>query len=406
MLASLTLAGGGRAASGGFLGPASRPGGARWLALLMLAGSVACAHRLAPPGLAAARPVEATSNAGAPGDIVVDSTLAGKIDALAARNTIPIAGASVAVARGNRIVVAKGYGKARLDTGAPATAATIYRIGSLTKQFTAALALQLVAEGQLSLDDPLDKYLPDFPTAGRTVRLRNLLSHTSGIHNYTDGDSESRWATQAVTPAALIATFRDAPSEFAPGTRWAYSNSNYVLIGAILERVTGRRYADLLADRITRPLGLTSTFYCSNQPSRPEEASGYRVVAGTIVPAAPIDMSRPFAAGGICSSVLDLARWSYALRTGRVIPSALYAEMTTPTTLSNGTRVPYGLGLGIVDREGRTRIGHAGGINGFVSQIVTLPADDLTVVVLVNTEGPAAQVGTPAVVQAALALQR
>jgi len=376
----------------------------RWLALLLAAGCTASAPAPRP---ATAPPAPAAARAAAASDIVADAALAAKIDELAARNDIPIAGGSVAVARVDRIVVAKGYGRARLDTATPATAATIYRIGSLTKQFTAALVLQQVAEGRLGLDDPLTKYLPDYPmpTGGRTVRLRHLLTHTSGIHNYTEGDYVTRRATLALTPEALVASFRDAPFEFEPGTRWAYSNSNYVVLGLILERVTGKRYADLLAERITRPLGLTSTFYCGNQPTRPEEAAGYRVLAGRIVPALPIDMSTPFAAGGICSSVVDLVRWAYALRTGRVVPAALYAEMTTPATLADGKRVPYGFGLAIVELDGRLRVGHGGGIHGFVSHLLTFPADDLTVAVLVNTEGPAAQAGARAVARIALDLR-
>jgi CubicO group peptidase (beta-lactamase class C family) len=376
----------------------------RLLTLLLFAAGCAAAAPARSPAITPAPTPVAAAPAAAAADIVADGTLAAKIDALAARNDIPIAGGSVAVARGDRILLAKGYGRARLETNTPATGATIYRIGSLTKQFTAALVLQQVAEGRLGLDDPLTKYVPDYPTGGRTVRLRHLLTHTSGIHNYTEGDYVTRRATLAVTPEALVASFRDAPFEFEPGTRWAYSNSNYVLLGLILERVTGQRYADLLAERITRPLGLTSTFYCGNQPTRPEEAAGYRVLAGRIVPALPIDMSTPFAAGGICSSVVDLVRWGYALRTGRVVPAALYTEMVTPATLADGKRVPYGFGLAIVQLDGRLRLGHGGGIHGFVSHIVTFPADDLTVVVLVNTEGLAAQVGARAVARIALDL--
>jgi CubicO group peptidase (beta-lactamase class C family) len=384
----------------------------RWLVLALVAGCAGPRAATTPPPVPPSQPGTPSPTV-ATSEIVLDGTLAGKIDAIAAANTIPIAGGSVAVARGDRILVAKGYGRARIETGTPATAATIYRIGSLTKQFTAALVLQQVAEGRLGIDDPLTKFLPDYPmpmpmpmpTGGRTVLLRHLLTHTSGIPNYTEGDYVTRRATQALTPEALVASFRDAPFEFEPGTRFKYSNSNYVVLGLILERVTGKRYADLLAERITRPLGLTSTFYCGNQPARPEEASGYRVVAGRIVPALPIDMSTPFAAGGLCSSVVDLVRWAVALRTGRVIPPALYAEMTTQATLADGRRVPYGFGL-VVELEGRTSIGHGGGIHGFVGNIVTLPADDLTVAVLVNTEGPAAQLGTREVIRAALAPSR
>ena len=249
----------------------------------------------------------------------VDAALPASVDVLAAEalEAGPLAGVSVAVVRDGRTVVSKGYGLADIGRGVPATAETIYPIGSLTKQFTAAAILQLVEAGRLSLDDDLGELLPDFPTQGHHVTVRHLLNHTSGIADHTDlagGRGEPGTTRQAVVD--LIAAQR---FDFAPGERFSYSNSGYLLLGLVIEKVTGGTYASYLDEHVFERAGLRQTSYCPDKPG-PGQARGYDIANGALVDAQPIEMAVPFAAGGLCSTVGDLLAWSEALRerTGRL----------------------------------------------------------------------------------------
>ncbi len=359
--------------------------------------------RVLPIALLAACAHATAVGPAAPADTTVDPALTAKVDAIAGEvmKTGHIAAISVAVSRGDRIVVARAYGDADRTAHTAATPDTVFHIGSITKQFTAAAIMQLVEQHRIGLDDPISKYLADFPLQGKTVTVRQLLTHTSGIYDYTDKDFFEHAAATDLSVAQLIARFAGKPFEFEPGTQWAYSNSNYVLLGAIIEQVTKQRYADYLAAQVYPKAGLIATTYCA---APPHEARGYTLEDGKLVDAKPISMTTPYAAGALCSTATDLVRWSRALHAGKVVSAASYTAMTTPVRLADGTTRPYGFGLTVSELEGHDRIAHNGGINGFVSTASLFPKDDVAVAILVSTESSAADKLDDRVSRAALDL--
>ena len=318
-----------------------------------------------------------------------DAAIVARIDSLAKDYmTLKKApGVSIAVVRGRDTLVMKGYGLANREAKRAATASTIYRIGSITKQFTAAGIMREVEQGKLSLDDPISKYLPDVPTHGQRITVRNLLNHTSGVHNYTDSpDWVKRWGEE-MTPRQIVAFVDKDTLDFAPGTKWSYSNTGYVLLGMILEKVTGQPYATYLQRQFFTPLGLTQTSYCPDRPKDPQFADGYAAASGTVKPAEYLNITQPFAAGALCSTVRDLVRWHRALLDGRVVGARSYSLMTTADTLKNGSRMNYGFGLVPGQLGGQRMINHSGGINGFTTYGLYMPDENLNVIVLSNSDG-------------------
>ena len=316
-------------------------------------------------------------------------SLAVRIDSLAraamAEERIP--GLSVAVVRGPDTVTARGWGWADLEQQVPATAGTVYRIGSLTKQFTALAILQLADQGRLSLDDPLQRFVPSFPTPGRRITIRHLLTHTSGIPNYTAiGEAWTRRMRLDLPPDTLLALVRRRPPDFAPGERFHYSNTNYFLLGLILEKASGEPYARYIQEHIATPLGLARTTYCDTRRILPGRAQGYTQDTTGVVHAEFISMDLPYAAGALCSTVLDLVTWQRALWSDRLVQPGGYNTMSTPARLTNGNRTVYGFGLGIGDLGGHRMVQHSGGINGFASALITFPDDTLIIAVLANSE--------------------
>jgi len=298
----------------------------------------------------------------------------------------PVAGVSVAVVKGRDTILMKGYGYADLENEVRATARTVHRIGSITKQFTAAAVMRLVDEGKLSLDDTVGKLLPGTPQAWRGIALRRLLNHTSGIRSYTSiGPRWQRRWREDMSPDTLVGLVRDDTLDFAPGAQWRYNNTGYVLLGMIVERVSGKPYATYLEEQFYRPLGLTQTYYCSQRPIIRHRAQGYDRTGGQLVNAEYLSMTQPFAAGALCSTVGDLVIWQHALVSGRVVRPASYALMSTPETLTDGKPLTYGYGLGVGRLETHRRVSHGGGINGFITDLSYYPDDTLHVVVLANT---------------------
>ena len=294
---------------------------------------------------------------------------------------------SIAVVRGKDTLVMRGYGLASREANRAATASTIYRIGSLTKQFTAAGIMREVEQGKVSLNDPISKYLPDVPTHGQRITVRQLLTHTSGVHNYTDSPEWVKHWTEDMTPRQIVAFVDKDTLDFAPGTKYSYSNTGYVLLGMILEKVTGRPYAAYLEREFFKPLGLTQTSYCPQRPTDPQFAEGYAASSGTVKPAEPLSMTQPFSAGALCSTVRDLVKWHRALQDGRVVGARSYSLMTTADTLNNGSRINYGFGLVPGQLGSERTIGHSGGINGFTTYGMYLPDQSLNVIVLTNSDG-------------------
>jgi CubicO group peptidase (beta-lactamase class C family) len=295
-------------------------------------------------------------------------------------------GMSVAIQRGNDIILARGYGLANVELSVPASAETVYRIGSITKQFTAAAILQLVDAGRLRLDDELTKFLPDYPVQGKKITIHHLLTHTSGIKSYTSlGPKFWNEAARLELPdSQLVALFQNEPFDFAPGEKWAYNNSGYYLLGMIIEKASGMPYRQYLKEKLLGPLGLRSTSYCDNRPIMPHRASGYEVRNGALENDDPIGMSTPGAAGAMCSTVLDLLAWRQALFNHQVVSAASLQRMITPARLNNDSVTSYAYGLGIGKLESHRSISHGGGINGFITHLGYLPDDSLTVVVLGN----------------------
>ena len=303
--------------------------------------------------------------------------------AKAAMASAPFAGLAVAVARGPEIILAKGYGLANVEHGVPVTPNTVFRLGSITKQFTAAAIARLAQEGKLSFDDTLTKYVPGYPTHGHRITINHLLNHTSGIRNFTATYGERRRLD--LTHDQLLATFRAEPMDFATGTKYSYSNSGYYLLGMIIEKVSGQSYGDYLQSTFFGPLGMNGSSYCHNDPIIPNRSQGYGVKNGKLVNSEIISMSPPGAAGALCSTVGDLITWTRALHAGKVLSPEYYTKLITPGKLNDGSAIGYAYGLQIGAMENHPTIAHGGGISGFNTSLAYYNKDDLIVVVLNNT---------------------
>jgi len=285
---------------------------------------------------------------------------------------------AILVARGDTMLLNKAYGYANREWRTPNTVDTKFRIGSLTKQFTAAAVLRLQEQGKLRVGDRLKQYLPDIPASWDEITLHQLLSHTSGIPNYT---AVKRVWTDPITPADMIGFLRDKPLDFAPGSDYRYSNSNYYLLGAVVEKVSGEKYEQYLRENIFGPAGMNDSGFDHALTVLDKRASGYnRQGPGDLENAGYIDTSVAFSAGGLYSTTADLFRWRKALFGGKVLSAASFQTMTTPV------KHDYGYGIVIDQEQNHKRFSHSGAINGFDSFLAYYPDDDLTVVVLSNTK--------------------
>ena len=298
----------------------------------------------------------------------------------------PAPGISVAVQRDGEVVFAGGFGYADLENEVPATADTVYRIGSVTKQFTAAAALLLVEEGKLDLSADLRDYLPDYDTHGFEVSVERLLNHTSGIKGYTEMPEFWERSRLDLGHEAMRELFSAPPFEFEPGDRYQYSNSGYYLLGVLIERLSGMSYPAFLNARLFEPLGLERTHYLSNRPLIPGRAEGYEVGEGNgFVNDEPLSMELPYAAGSLGASVVDLLAWQRALVSGQVVSPASYQAMTAQGSLVNGDPFHYGYGLRLGEEHGLAQISHGGGINGFRAELAFYPEAGLGIAVLINS---------------------
>lgn len=292
-------------------------------------------------------------------------------------------GVSAVISENGKIMWSGAAGRADLASKAPLTVDSIFRYASISKQFTAALVLKLAEEGRLSLDDNLGKLLPaETPAAWHAVTVRQLLNHTSGIPSYTSkpGFMAEASTSRPITTQQLIDVTRDVPMDFAPGTQFRYNNSGYVLLSAIVEKLTAKPWYVALREKITGPLKLTS-IRCGCEP-------GLAVVASYTAKDAPsqkIDMTVPSGAGALVGNAADLARWAAALHGGKVLKMASYQEMITPKVPA-GADERYGFGLGLDEVRGLKTIGHNGGIFGFNTESLYLPDRKLFVAVLSNSD--------------------
>lgn len=339
-----------------------------------------------------------------------------KIDA-AVRHDVAsgrVAGAAVVVLRDGRPVFAKSYGRANLELGVPVNAKTVFRIGSLTKQFTAAGVLLLAEQGKLKIDDRLSLYLPEFPRANE-VTLRDLLNHTSGIHNFTEGPVIDRISASGATVKELVADIAGQSPlyDFEPGTGWWYSNSNYALLGAVIEKVSGKTWGTFMKAEIFDKLGMADTAADKASDVVAGRASGYSLiggVAGKFRNADFTDMSVPYAAGALRSTAADVARWDAGLFGGKLLKPQSLKEMLAAGRLRNGALnqsaiawpggrasspppgvIPgyYAFGLDHHSENGRRIIGHDGSIAGFDAVLQNYVDEGLALIVLTNTNGAA-----------------
>ena len=282
----------------------------------------------------------------------------------------------IAVTRRGQIIYSAAFGVTDQQSGTAATQRSVLQVGSLTKQFTSAAIMRLVERGALTLDDRIEKHVPEFNPRGTTITLRHLLTHTSGVA----GAPQSQYVP--LTREQSIALTNAQPLEFTPGSGWSYSNAGYRLLGHAIESVSGMSFAQFVHTEFALPLGLLDTGVCGTNNIPIPEGYGLTQTGWTRVPA--VHMSVPFTAGALCSTASDLARWSHLLATGRVVLPESYAKMTTPAKLNNNTVTTYGLGLFLQKQIGRTTVWHTGGINGFQSSLVYFPEEELAVAVIIN----------------------
>jgi CubicO group peptidase (beta-lactamase class C family) len=293
---------------------------------------------------------------------------------------------AVLVGIDGRIVFEKAYGLGDEEWGANNTVHTKFRIASLTKQFTAACILLLQESGRLNVHDAISRYLSGLPQAWQAITVHQLLTHTSGVPNSTNGSDNAKSDRIGATPRQLIEPVANRPLDFTPGTNWSYSNTGYILLGMIVEKVSGQSYADFLKTNIFEPLGMRDSGYDRAKDILKGRASGYEIVDGRIANADFIDMSVPFSAGGIYSTVEDMYRWSEALtENGKLLSTESLKQMFTeyPEATHEGQHYGYGVVISRL-KFGRLLYYHGGGVNGFSSSIQRYPEGRVCIVVLSN----------------------
>jgi len=288
---------------------------------------------------------------------------------------------TVLVAKGDRVLLDKGYGSANLEWNIPNAPSTKFRLGSVTKQFTAASVLLLQERGKLSVTDPVSKYLSDLPAAWSKITIFQLLNHTSGIPNFTAAKEYESIEPFSKKPMEVVALVKDKPLEFESGSRFNYSNTGYVLLGALIEKVSGESYDAFLRKNIFDPLGMKDSGYDWNATVLPNRAAGYARGKNGVTNASYINMSVPQGAGALYSTTGDLLRWQRALYEGKLLSPASLEAMTTP--YQSG----YGFGLGIQQKDGGKEVGHGGGIPGFATEVHYRMGDKISVIVLSNFQG-------------------
>ncbi len=291
---------------------------------------------------------------------------------------------SVLVAREGKVLFANGYGMANLEHKIPNTTATKFRLGSITKQFTAAAILQLQEKKKLNVEDPVCKFVDKCPKAWAPITIHHLLTHSSGIPNFTSFPDYQKTMMLSSPPEKTLERFLEKPLDFTPGERFSYSNSGYVLLGLIIEKVAGQPYDKYLRENIFNPLGMHDTGYDWSETVIPARASGYeRRPGSTFANATFLDMTIPHAAGALYSTVEDFVKWEQALWSEKVLTKASLDAMFKPF------RGTYAYGWNVRESAGRKVISHGGGIDGFNTQFMRYPDDKLIVVAFSNVQGTA-----------------
>lgn len=304
-------------------------------------------------------------------------------------------GLAVAVAQNGDCLHCKGYGLANMEWSTPVTTDTVFRLASLTKPFTATAILLLQQQEKLNISDPITSYFPDFPADWNSITIEHLLTHTSGIKNYNDLDGFIRiWSRADLSPRELTTLFADLPLECVPGSQFSYTNSNYVLLGLLIETLSGMSYDEFIRTHIFAPLGMNRSYYMLRGSIIPRRAAGY-VRASQNNPYAyrgylhaPFrSVTTSYSSGGLGSTLEDLLIWDNALRANTLLDKELQKRITTPALLSNGQSSTYGLGWYIEDQLGHRVAYHPGDIEGFSTLMVRFLDLPITLILLANLSG-------------------
>lgn len=292
----------------------------------------------------------------------------------------------VLVGMNGTILFENAYGMANEEWDAANTKTTKFRIASLGKQFTAACILLLQERGRLNVHDPISRYISGLPEAWQSITIHQLLTHTSGIPNYTNSPEIARLNRTGATPQEMVALVRDKPLDFQPSTKWSYSNTGYILLGMIIEKASGQAYNDFLKRNVLDPLGMTNSGYDRATDIVKERASGYQIQDGRLENADFIDMSVPYAAGDIYSTVEDMYRWNEALaQAGKLLSAESLKQMFTEYPEATNLGQHYGYGV-VISRQkfGKLLYYHGGGVEGFSSSIQRYPSERVCILVLSN----------------------
>lgn len=296
-------------------------------------------------------------------------------------------GAAVLIVENGKVLLRKGYGMANVELGVPIQPEMVFEIASVTKQFTAAAILMLQERGKLSVEDDITKHLPDYPTHGQKITIHHLLTHTSGIPNFTALPEWRPRMREDMTVQQIIDMFKDKPLDFKPEETVSYSNSGYILLGAIIEKASGKSYEDFIEQEIFAPLGMKQSRYGRREEIVPGRVAGYEKTEDGFGVAQFISWTQSAGAGGLMSTVDDLALWTAALSSEKLLKKASLQQMTTPAKLASGEATPVAYGLGIWEEDGARIFEHSGGIPGFNTDVLIIPDRRLSVIVLSNITG-------------------
>ncbi|PTL98750.1 MAG: serine hydrolase [Bacteroidetes bacterium] len=294
-------------------------------------------------------------------------------------------GAAVLIAKDGKAIYKKAVGMANLELNVPLTTDNVFEIGSITKQFTAVSVLMLEEQGKLKVEDDITKYIPDYPTNGKTITIHHLLNHTSGIKSYTSMESFIKHARTDMTPTELIDVFKNEPMDFDPGEKFLYNNSGYIILGHIIEVVSGQSYAEFIQDHIFSKLDMKASYYGSMKDIIKNRAYGYQDRNG-FVNADYLSLTLPYAAGSIMSTVDDLLIWQNAISANKLIKRNSLEKAINGSTLNNGEKIPYGYGWIKGSVNGSDTNEHSGGIFGYVTNGIFLPKENMYVIALSNCD--------------------
>ena len=295
-------------------------------------------------------------------------------------------GVTALVSRKGEIIYKKAIGMSNLELDVPMKIDNVFRIGSITKQFTAIAILQLMEQGKLGLQDEITKFIPDYPTQGDKITIEHLLTHTSGIKSYTGMPDYVDRMMLDLKPTELIDYFKNEPMDFPPGTRFTYNNSGYFLLGYIIEQITGKTYAEYLEENIFKPLGMTNSYYGSNQRIIKNRASAYSMGEEGFENSFPVSMTQPYAAGSIQSTVEDLFKWNQAVQSYKLVKKESLDKAFSKYKLLDGTFSDYGYGWDLGYVQESPTVEHGGGIPGFSTMAIYIPREDVYVALFANCD--------------------